>query len=76
MADRLVRKKELKHILGVGSDTTIDVWERALPGFPQRRRITGGVCGWLESEIQEWLRSRPVGSGRKPIEAIEAHRST
>ncbi len=76
MTDRLIRKAELKRMLGVTSSTTIDKWERTLPGFPRRRRITGGVCGWLETEIIEWLRSRPVDGGRVPVEAIKAHRST
>lgn len=45
------------------------IWRREKSGdFPQRRLITANRIGWLESEIVEWLESRPVGIGRRPTQ--------
>ncbi len=29
--------------------------------FPRRRKVTTALHGWLESEILEWMRTRPFG---------------
>lgn len=37
------------------------VWRLEREGrFPKRRRFGPGVTGWLSSEIDAWLESRPV----------------
>ena len=74
MGEKILRKPGMKEKFGVKSNTTIDTWEKTLPGFPKRRRIAGGVVGWIESEVDDWIRSRPVAGGRVPVEAIEARR--
>ena len=74
MGEQILRKPRMKAKLGITSNTTLDTWEKTLPGFPKRRRIAGGVVGWIESEVDEWIRSRPVAGGRVPVEAIEAQR--
>jgi predicted DNA-binding transcriptional regulator AlpA len=28
--------------------------------FPRRRQLAGNAIGWLESEVDAWIRSRPV----------------
>jgi predicted DNA-binding transcriptional regulator AlpA len=71
-ADRLIRKSELMRMLGITSPTTVDAWERELDGFPKRRRVSGAVVAWLESEVLDWIRSRPVDGGRVPVAALEA----
>lgn len=30
--------------------------------FPPRRRLTTRLVGWVESEIDDWLNSRPLGA--------------
>ena len=43
------------------------MWREERAGrFPQRRRLTNRTVGWLESEIQEWIDSRPTNSGEFP----------
>ncbi len=46
------------------SRTTI--WRLEQAGkFPRRRQLTPGRVGWLESEVLEWMESRPpVGRDR------------
>jgi prophage regulatory protein len=37
------------------------VWRMENRGeFPRRRQIGGGVVGWLESEVDQWIRARPT----------------
>jgi prophage regulatory protein len=37
------------------------VWRLEKAGqFPRRRQIGSGIVGWLESEIDDFIRSRPV----------------
>jgi predicted DNA-binding transcriptional regulator AlpA len=43
--------------------TRVDALERE-GRFPKRRKVMpgqGGRVAWLESELDEWIRSRPVG---------------
>ncbi len=56
MADRFIREPECRRITGL-SRTTRWRLERA-NAFPKRRVISPNAVGWLESEVQEWLRSR------------------
>lgn len=34
--------------------------------FPRRRRIGARTAAWLESEIEEWMRSRPMAAEVRP----------
>jgi predicted DNA-binding transcriptional regulator AlpA len=37
------------------------IWRMEQAGtFPKRRRIGRQLVGWLESEIDTWLRDRPL----------------
>jgi prophage regulatory protein len=50
---RIIRKPELLNMIGL-SDPTI--WRMEKDGnFPKRLRLGGNSCGWLESEVLEWL---------------------
>jgi len=31
--------------------------------FPQRRQLSANAVGWLESDITEWINSRPLAGG-------------
>jgi prophage regulatory protein len=58
MSDRLVREAERRQITSVGRTKW---WEMELAGVaPRRRQIGSGSVGWLESELVEWVRTRPV----------------
>ena len=34
--------------------------EESAGRFPRRRQITRRAVGWLESELRQWIESRPV----------------
>lgn len=55
-AERILRKPELFSKLQL-SDPTIWRLERA-GKFPGRIRLGGASVGWLESEIDEWLKKK------------------
>jgi prophage regulatory protein len=53
---RIIRKPELLATLGL-SDATIWRWEKA-GRFPKRLNLGGSVCGWLESEVTQWINQK------------------
>jgi prophage regulatory protein len=70
MTDRYITKKEVLTIAGLSHVTQ---WRMEKRGeFPQRRQISPGRVGWLESEITAWLESRPVSELPSPKKAKEA----
>ena len=55
--DRLIRARELCQIIGLSRPT---LWRMEKAGnFPKCRRITAGTVGWLESEVNHWINTRP-----------------
>ena len=68
--DRLVREEEARQITGLGRTKR---WQMERAGlFPKRRIIAGRVTGYLESELLEWIRSRPTSDYRAPAAALRA----
>lgn len=56
--DRYVFKPERREMTGVSDPTW---WRLENAGLaPMRRQISPGRVAWLESEILEWMRSRPA----------------
>jgi len=55
-SDRYISLREVQKIVPVGR-ATIFRWEKS-GLFPNRRKLGPKKVGWLESEIQSWLRSR------------------
>jgi prophage regulatory protein len=55
---RVVRPSEFAERAGV-SRVTLWRWERA-GRIPARRKIGPNTVGWLESELEQWLDSRPT----------------
>lgn len=53
---RIIRKKELKNILGL-SDATIYRLEKK-GEFPKRLKISDGLVGWLYDDIQSWVNAK------------------
>lgn len=39
--------------------------------FPRQRQLTARASAWLESDVAEWIRSRPVATGPAPRSRIE-----
>ena len=56
--DRVLRKPDVVALVGV-TERAIRDWEVA-GKFPKRFKLDpdGRSVGWLESEVQEWLRQR------------------
>ena len=57
--EKLLNSKAVQERTGLSRAT---LWRLENAGtFPKKKRITPGRVGWLESEIDEWIRSRAVG---------------
>ena len=54
---RYLRISEVVELTGV-SRATIYRWQQ-LGHFPQRRQIGPGSVGYVESEVRDWILSRP-----------------
>ena len=58
MKDRFIFKPERREMTGVSDPT---YWRMEKRGeAPKRRQISPGRVAWLESEILEWMNTRPV----------------
>jgi len=58
---RIIRKPKVLEMIGV-SDVTIWRWE-GKGEFPRRLQLGSNSCGWLESEILEWIENRAAKRG-------------
>jgi prophage regulatory protein len=54
---RLISKGEILVMIGVSYPT---IWQWMRDGKFPRSRELGGKAAWLESEVEEWIRSRPL----------------
>ena len=54
--DRFIREPECRRVTGLSRTTRWRLEKADL--FPKRYPISPNAVAWLESEIQEWLRSR------------------
>ncbi|MCC6713901.1 MAG: AlpA family phage regulatory protein [Gammaproteobacteria bacterium] len=61
---RVLRKPEVQKRTGLSDP---QIWRLENRGeFPRRVRISANLIGWLEHEVDEWLRSRPREGGTRP----------
>ena len=56
--DSIVLESELRAKILPISRSTLWRWEES-GDFPRRRKIGPRLTGWLRSEIEEWVQSRP-----------------
>jgi prophage regulatory protein len=48
--------------------SAVTIWRRIkAEDFPKPRQLTPNRIGWLESEIEEWELSRPLGQCEVPV---------
>ena len=60
---RLLRVEEVEERTGM---SRVTIWRKEKNGeFPERRKITDHMVGWLESEVDEWIESRPVANDKE-----------
>jgi len=57
-SERILRLPVVLNITGL-STSTLRRLERA-GRFPQRRQLGVGSVGWVASEVDRWIRSRPA----------------
>jgi prophage regulatory protein len=63
---RILREPEVRHRTGLSGPT---IWRKEAEGaFPRRVKLGPRSVGWLESEIEEWVRDRAANraTGHKP----------
>ena len=60
--DRLLRLPEVIAIVGLSRSTIYAMMEKSL--FPQQVRLGQRSVAWWESEINEWIASRPRAKDR------------
>lgn len=68
MTECIIRGREVDQLTGLSKTLRYEL-EKA-GKFPRRRRISSRASGYLQSEIQEWIRTRPV-AGESPIQMPE-----
>jgi prophage regulatory protein len=60
---RYIREKEVQQRTGMSRTTR---WRLEKTGnFPRKRKLSTGLVGWVEAEIEEWLKTRPTAGGSK-----------
>ena len=69
MSEKILRASQLATALGVSRQT---VWRWTRLGIlPPSRQIgpTNGSVGWVESEIDQWIRNREIALGADRVGA-------
>jgi prophage regulatory protein len=60
-ASRVLRVRDVAKQVGLGRST---IWQLVKEGqFPQPIRLSGRSVGWLQTDLDEWLKSRTIASG-------------
>ena len=59
--ERLMRMREVLSIVGVARQTLYQ-W-MARDAFPRPLKLSGSAIAWRESEVRDWLNSRPRALG-------------
>ena len=55
MQDKIIRFKQVHLATGLSRST---IWRKERDGtFPRRRKISTNCVGWLESQVEAWVRS-------------------
>ncbi|PTS73914.1 hypothetical protein DBR33_07710 [Stenotrophomonas sp. HMWF022] len=59
---RLIRRQELEHRTGFRRSTIYAALKpgnkRFDPSFPRPVRLSAGAVAWVESEVDDWIRTR------------------
>ena len=66
---RILNSNEVVKKIGLSEVT---IWRRERDGsFPKRINLSDRRVGWAESEIEDWLDSRPRGICAEPVTRVE-----
>jgi len=68
--EKIIRKTELLELVKLSRST---IWRLEKQGsFPKRRRISRRLVGWLLSEVEDWIASRPSATPQEmPLPPLE-----
>lgn len=69
MPESILRTADVMARVRLGR-TTLWRLER-LGDFPPRRRLGAGIVGWLASEVEHWIESRPLANANDCDDAAE-----
>lgn len=65
MSERYLNARELAQKLNLSRMT---IWRLEKSGdFPKKRRLSVNSYRWIESEIEEWIKTRPVQTAGEEI---------
>lgn len=65
--ERVLRAAETCRRVGISRQT---LWTWSRKGlFPPSRKIGPNTIGWLESELDQWIRERAIAIGPNNVEA-------
>ena len=57
LVDHILRPREVCEVIGVSRTT---LWRKSRDGeFPRPVRLGANSIGWLATDVQKWIRSRP-----------------
>ena len=57
-------RKKIREITADKADSTVWRWE-SVGNFPKRRQIGPNSVGWLATEVDAWIKTRPVSVPEK-----------
>ena len=58
-----------REVIKITNLSRVSLWRYERHGlFPKRLRLGPNRVGWLQSEIEDWLRSRPRGMTNTEVE--------
>jgi prophage regulatory protein len=67
--ERFLSRDEVCQIVNLSYATVWDLLRRN--GFPPARRISRNRVGWLQSEISQWMRTRPIQNYKPEAQMTE-----
>jgi prophage regulatory protein len=61
---RFLRIRQVMQVTGLSRMT---IYRLEIAGqFPRRRQLSGNAVAWMESDIETWVKGRPVAQLRGP----------
>ena len=66
MTDRLLTRQQVEEFCGLSRSTIYRMMRERPPTFPTPIKISARSVRWRESELAEWVASRPRATGDFP----------